>query len=123
MTRGSYNGGSSLIGWSSEGYRDKLRPKAKKANPSGLGKLAASAATKGRISRDDLIVFGRTTEERDAFVQKLRPVVEEIMSGDKGGAYHLTARLNAMNIPTAQGGRWGLRRATVLLRLLTDTDA
>lgn len=123
MTRGSYNGGSSLIGWSSEGYRDKLKPKAKKPKARGLGKLAVSAAAKGRIKRDDLVVFGRTGEERDAFLQELRPVVEEIMSGGIDGAYHLTTRLNAMNITTAQGGRWGLRRATVLLRLLTDTGA
>ena len=124
MSRGSYNGGSSLIGWSSQGYRDKLKSKPKKLKPhTGLGRLAATAATKGHINRDDLIVFGRTSEERNAFVERLRPVVEEIMGGDKDGPYHLAAQLNAMKITTAQGGRWGLRRVTVLLRLLDDRDA
>ena len=124
MARGSYNGGSSLIGWSSQGYRDKLKPKPKKRKLGArLGKLAASAPAKGRISRDDLIVFGRTSEERKAFVERLRPVVEEIMSGDKDGPYHLTSRLNAMKITTAQGGIWGLRRVNVLLKLLEERKA
>jgi hypothetical protein len=114
MARGSYSGGSSLIGWSSEGYRDKLRPR--KPKRKALGK--PTAASVKRTIREDLVVFGRTAEDRAAFVETLRPIVAEITSGEKNGPYHLTSRLNAMGVTTAQGGKWGLRRVNLLLLLL-----
>lgn len=109
-----------MVGWGSQGYRDKLKPKPRKSpkKPISLGRLAANSVLKGKISRDDLIVFGRTADERAAFVETLRPIVAKIMSGDKDGPYHLAKSLNAMEITTAQGGIWGLRRVNVLLKLL-----
>lgn len=119
LAKGDYNGGGSVVGWGSHGYRDKLKPR--KSPPGklvGLGRLAASSVTRGKIDNDDLFVFGRTTEDRAAFIEPLRPVVADIMRSSKSGPYRLATRLNAMGITTAQGGRWGLRRANVLLALL-----
>ena len=121
MGKGDYNGGGSVVGWGSHGYRDKLKPKPKKSSPTkpvSLGRLAASSVTRGKIDKDDLLAFGRTAEDRAAFIEPLRPIVADIMRGSKSGPYSLASRLNAMKITTAQGGRWGLRRANVLLVLL-----
>lgn len=123
MGRGSYRGGGTLVGWSNPNaviFRAKKPKRSPSRKPATLGRLAANSVSKGKISRDDLVVFGRTAEERAVFVETLRPVVAEIMSGDKDGPYHLTTRLNAMGITTAQGGLWGLRRVNVLLRLLDE---
>lgn len=125
MGKGGYTGGSSVVGWGSQGYRDKLKPKPRKSHPTkpfSLGRLAANSVMTGKISRDDLIVFGRTAEERAAFVETLRPIVAKIVSGDKDGPYHITKCLNAMEITTAQGGIWGLRRVNVLLKLLDQGE-
>lgn len=121
MGKGDYNGGGSVVGWGSHGYRDKLKPKPRKSSPTkpvSLGRLAAGSVTRGKIDKDDLLAFGRTAEDRAAFIEPLRPIVADIMRGSKSGPYRLAARLNAMKITTAQGGRWGLRRANVLLVLL-----
>ncbi|MBK1970950.1 hypothetical protein JIX59_16535 [Brevundimonas diminuta] len=126
MGKGGYSGGSSVVGWGSQGYRDRLKPKPRKSHPTrpfALGRLAANSVLKGKINRDDLIVFGRTADERAAFVETLRPIVAKIMSGDKDGPYHLAKSLNAMGITTAQGGIWGLRRVNVLLKLLEQGRA
>lgn len=121
LGKGDYNGGSSVVGWGSHGYRDRLKPKPRKSHPTkplSLGRLAASSVIRGKIDNDDLLAFGRTSEERAAFIEPLRPVVADIMRSSKSGPYRLATRLNAMDITTAQGGRWGLRRANVLLTLL-----
>lgn len=121
LGKGDYNGGSSVMGWGSHGYRDKLKPKPRKphpAKPVSLGRLAAISVARGKIDNDDLLAFGRTSEERAAFIEPLRPVVAAIMRSSKSGPYRLATSLNAMGITTAQGGRWGLRRANVLLQLL-----
>lgn len=62
MARGGYRGGSSLIGWSSQGYRDSLKPRVRRAaSPVVLAKMQRldRAAAKAQAARDE--VLGRAT--------------------------------------------------------------
>lgn len=62
MGRNSYRGGSSLIGWSSDGYRDSLkpkkrRPKAQLAAPAVRAKMAQldRQAAKAEAAREKIL--------------------------------------------------------------------
>lgn len=76
--------------------------------------------TNGKTKSSDIIQFGETKAERDAFLLRLRPLVRQAREQGCSTASRLATFLNSHGCTTASGERWTTRRAVVLRRLLYE---
>ena len=114
--KGSYLGGSSVVGWGSHGYRAlasknlKAEPEAKKPKPPKPTKLRTGGPSTGEVKH---FAFGGKSLDR--ILDDLEPKVWTLHSSGVEKPEDVARLLNAARIPTACGAEWTPQLALFLL--------